>query len=284
MAIFRFVLIVPLLLIVSSCTIQKAKPNIKQSIIIASDCLYLKDTLLFRQFIKNSNIKVYIQHLPVESIIQKIEDENQNTHFDMVLLKSVSDIYFLEKKQFLQPLPITVIPIKLLAKFYSKSNKWLPFGIFRSDSLTTIDSCTPLFKKENWQFCFKKSFGSFQEINRKEIQSSSAKYKKPGRSAQKNDSSSLDKTVILSIDTSAQKENHQTNSFGGNGLKIEPTYDMSCLGVVKQARNYANSLQLIKAIFTIPLNKELNKRLKTKSVFNYLNKRIKLESKLKSGK
>lgn len=87
--VFIFVLLASLL---ASCGIEEANQNNKNEIIIASDFLKSKDSVLFQNFTKANNIRVRIKFLQADSIKKRLQKEGFNADFDLVFVKSLLSV------------------------------------------------------------------------------------------------------------------------------------------------------------------------------------------------
>jgi hypothetical protein len=72
----------------TSCSIEMAKPEKKQRLVIASDFLHEEDTLIFRQFVQKHKIRVVIRHLSPEDLIKKLNNSRFNSGIDLVLAQN----------------------------------------------------------------------------------------------------------------------------------------------------------------------------------------------------
>jgi len=115
-------------IIMSACGAKEAQPFKKQSLVIASDYLYAKDTAFFKWFKKNQHIRVQIVHLSADSLSKKLKKEGFNTHIDLVMLQSMRGAKTLEKNA-LERLPY-LFRTEHFNHYLSFSNgKWLVSGI-----------------------------------------------------------------------------------------------------------------------------------------------------------
>jgi ABC-type Fe3+ transport system substrate-binding protein len=77
--------------ILSGCFYQVAKPNKRQYLVIASDCLEYKDTVLFDAFEKRTKIQVILRPMSTTEMSKMIQREGAQTKFDMCILSSSYD-------------------------------------------------------------------------------------------------------------------------------------------------------------------------------------------------
>lgn len=74
--------------IFTSCSVEMAKPEKKQSLVIASDFLNEEDTILFKQFVQKHKIRVIIRHLSPADLIAKLKASRFNSGIDLVLAQN----------------------------------------------------------------------------------------------------------------------------------------------------------------------------------------------------
>lgn len=92
------------LVLITSCRIETAKPSSKRQLIIASDYLTEKDSVLFKDFSKKSNVKVRIVSMETDKIIGTIRNNGTNSEIDLIMVKSLYDVYKLDKREILHPI------------------------------------------------------------------------------------------------------------------------------------------------------------------------------------
>ncbi len=88
--------------LMSACGYEELKPIQKQNLTIASDYLYPKDSILFADFTKKTNIKVKITHISADSISNKIIQNPLNVDFDMIMIADMPVLENLKNKNLLQ--------------------------------------------------------------------------------------------------------------------------------------------------------------------------------------
>ena len=86
--ILRTYLLLGVAVFFTSCSIEMAKPEKKQTLVIASDFLHEEDTLIFKQFVQKHKIRVVIRHLSPEELIAKLKDARFNSGIDVVLAQN----------------------------------------------------------------------------------------------------------------------------------------------------------------------------------------------------
>lgn len=92
-----FVLI---LSVISSCSIEEAKPLAMRKLVIASDFLHEKDARLLGAFSKEAHIKLEIRHMTADSISQYLKKTGYNANIDLVFIRSLMGVKTLEHQSF----------------------------------------------------------------------------------------------------------------------------------------------------------------------------------------
>lgn len=279
-----FFLLVILSVLLSSCGIETAKPFRKQHLFIASDCLDIKDTILFKGFEKYEQIEIHIRHYRSDSLKALLKREGVNTEIDAVILSSVYDMHQLSRAGLLQSQKEITFPSNVSLDHRSASGDYCGIGIdpyvlfSKDDSLSRVRSYRDLANKTKWctdlegpsdWFPFYAAIA--QKISPKEKYTALdwirhfLENKEKGIS--ENDSTTLCSVVLTTFShtrsnktfTSKKFKDHRVNfanqAFGGS------YFNMACYGIVKQARNYTNALSFLHYLFEDPVNKRLNFRL-----------------------
>ena len=117
------------LLLFASCTIETAKPSTTKELIIASDYLQAKDTLLFKEFAKKNSVHISIYTLSADKIVGTIRNKEANSGIDVVMLKSLSDVSRLDKREIIQNIDLTDDLSHEAINFSSWKYNYVAFGI-----------------------------------------------------------------------------------------------------------------------------------------------------------
>lgn len=88
--------------VLTSCSIESAKPKAKRELIIASDYLTPKDTVLFSKFIQSNKVELSISNMTTDKIIGHIRNMESNSGIDLIMVKSLYDVSRLDKRELLQ--------------------------------------------------------------------------------------------------------------------------------------------------------------------------------------
>lgn len=301
----QFCLLFFLLGIFSSCKIEKARPFKKQFLNIASDCLEVKDTLLFKSLKSFAGIRVRILPMSADSLRKRLVLEGLNTEIDAVILSSMVDMVALEKSDRLQHIPTENLPENLPQKYLSKSKKWVGIGcdpyviVTLNDTLHKIRSYSDLAERTKWctDLNSDANFYPFysaivHRINYKEKYNAHDWIKHFVQNKvdeiSETDSTLTCKTLFTNYSSYKTSEVILNSKFS-DGKLIFPNqrtggtyFSMPTFAIIKQARNYTNALSFLDYLLIETVNKRLNFVWKTfpivstkESTFIYQNTRFK---------
>jgi hypothetical protein len=121
-------LVVFLILFIEGCGIEVANKSNKNELIIASDFLKSKDSILFRKFSKANNIRVNIRFISSDSIQKSLLKDGFNSDYDLVFVKSLLSVKDLKSIKF-HHLSQNIIN-ESLTNFQSfQNNSWFAVGL-----------------------------------------------------------------------------------------------------------------------------------------------------------
>ncbi len=115
-------------LVLVACKIEEAKPEISKKLVLASDFLEAKDTVLFKRFSKKTGIRLKILNLNASQIAQKLKKEGYNSSIDLVFVKSLNSVKILDKTKF-QELDANFLREKTPSLKAFKNATWLVAGL-----------------------------------------------------------------------------------------------------------------------------------------------------------
>jgi ABC-type Fe3+ transport system substrate-binding protein len=124
----KFLLPLFLGLVLVACKIEEAKPEISKKLVLASDFLEAKDTVLFKRFSKKTGIRLKILNLNAGQIAQKLKKEGYNSSIDLVFVKSLNSVKILDKTKF-QELDANFLREKTPSLKAFKNATWLVAGL-----------------------------------------------------------------------------------------------------------------------------------------------------------
>jgi spermidine/putrescine-binding protein len=124
----KFLLPLFLGFVLVACKIEEAKPDISKKLVLASDFLEAKDTVLFKRFSKKTGIRLKILNLNASQIAQKLKKEGYNSSIDLVFVKSLNSVKILDKTKF-QKLDANFLWEKTPSLKAFKNATWLVAGL-----------------------------------------------------------------------------------------------------------------------------------------------------------
>lgn len=305
---FLLIFLASYTLIVSpSCEVKTAKVTSPQTLVIASDCLFPKDTILFVGFAKKNHLSIRIEHLSWRAILKKIRTEKLNTNLDALILSSSYSMLQLASSNVLQRVENETIP----SQFFSKSKTWAGIGIdpyifvSKDDTLNRLIDYNSLIRYTCWEAQPRNSTEwspFFAALNHQLGKKNRALKRKwylapvPTANAQaiKQDSSQRVGCPIFIGNYSKIADSLTGEVTINRGeLLVFPNqesggtfYNMHCFAIVKQAQNFQYATEFFNYILLESVNKRLNNQWKTfplfsnkMSLYPYQNMRFELYSK-----
>lgn len=110
-----------------SCNTKNVPSTTPKKLVLASDFLSRKDSILFNGFKNKSGIQIIIVPMTVDSILKHQEQYSFNSKIDMVMLKSLFGTHQLAEKNYLHPFEsYEEIQSK---EFRSVNNDWVAIGL-----------------------------------------------------------------------------------------------------------------------------------------------------------
>ena len=304
---FKAVFTLILIVLISACTIDKARPTKKQQLFVASDCLTQKDEKLFRNFEKANKINIHIVSISSDSLRILLKKEGLTTNIDCVISSSVYDMKNLSDSKFLQEKSINLAKGIIPSKFVSEKKDYFGFGIDPYVLLAQNDSIikwrnysdlngklpftTDLKSKSDLLPYYSIVFAKLEKSKPKIIYSWGENFNK-NKVNVSNDSLKLNGTKVLFTLYSHYEKNKndkkhlkKLNLIFPNQRKAGSYFNMPCFGIIKQARNYTNAKLFLNYLLLDNVNKRLNSRLKMfpiivekQSIYPYQNQRYKKTS------
>lgn len=246
-----------LVTILASCSIEEANQNKKNELIIASDFLKSKDTILFKNFSKSNNIRIKIKFLNADSIQTRLRKDGFNSNFDLIFVKSLQSVKSLKTITF-HHLSRNMIISSLFNFRAFQNNSWFAVGVdpyvFSAvpDTLEIPTSYKDLTKKFNYS-----CFNPYENVvllahvkhltkNKPSFYSSWKKYFEENYVPFNAGTDSLPSKQFLLLKWS----NYLENSFIRENKKRKVNFilnnsalyaDRKCVAVVLQAKNFKNA-------------------------------------------
>ena len=91
-----------IILQLNSCSIEEAKKEKKEKLVVLSDYLESKDSIIFKAFKEQRNVGVEIIQMSTRELIQMIRNEKYTAKADIVMVKSMFDVHRLSQQSIFQ--------------------------------------------------------------------------------------------------------------------------------------------------------------------------------------
>lgn len=259
-----------LLLTIIGCSTPNASPEKDTTLVIATDYIAPKDSILFRSFEKQHHVKIILKEISVDSLIHLFKKDRYNTGVDIVLYHHLYDMRRILQSGMMESLEIKELPKNGIV---SKSNTFIGLGIdpficvsrkdtilpiYIYDDLSKVSFSNNLTRKSEAHFYapFMRKMSRAKTYNRmKKIKSGATPFNK--KSVDSSD-------VILSTLSAYQKKDDSlwTNFSNIHYLNSSTSgvfHDIVSIGIIDQSSNYHKSVEFIKWITLGPTNRKFNK-------------------------
>ena len=244
----KFLLPLFLGFVLVSCKIEEAKPEISKKLVLASDFLEAKDTVLFKRFSKKTGIRLKILNLNASQIAQKLKKEGYNSSIDLVFVKSLNSVKILDKTKF-QKLDANFLREKTPSLKAFKNATWLVAGLdpfvfsYIPDSTKTAKNYSDLSKNFSWASPQSSDEFSVLLAHRGSHSKKDAKWKKgfiQNNVAFNSEKDSVQNRQFLVIKNSFFEKNKELSKKREVFFPDKTYADRWCFAVVDQAINYGN--------------------------------------------
>jgi hypothetical protein len=276
-----------LIVMISSCTIETAKPASNHQLVIASDFLHAEDTLLFTEFSKKHSIRLVIRHLSIEEIIGKMEEKGFNSGIDMVLSKSMHSSIQLNNNGILHDLVLDETKAKSQNPFISYKHNFVGIGLdpfvfrFPNDTVHEAENYSDLLKQFHYhtlsnedQICF---FSPIRkERNRVQtyewMQKWHAKSRLRPEKGPWSDSAKVILTKYSQIDAYSDSTwlAFVSESYFPNQQRKGVYFDVVTLSIVRQADHFSNAQKFMAHCQNAGYNATLNRKWHRFPIYEYL--------------
>jgi ABC-type Fe3+ transport system substrate-binding protein len=244
----KFLLPLFLGLVLVACKIEEAKPEISKKLVLASDFLEAKDTVLFKRFSKKTGIRLKILNLNASQITQKLKKEGYNSSIDLVFVKSLNSVKILDKTKF-QELDANFLREKTPSLKAFKNATWLVAGLdpfvfsYIPDSTKTAKNYSDLSTNFTWASPQSSEQFSVLLAHRGSHSKKDAKWKKgfiQNNVTFNSENDSLQNRQFLVIKHSFFTKNKELSKQREVFFPDKTYADRWCFAVVDQAINYGN--------------------------------------------
>jgi len=244
----KFLLPLFLGLVLVACKIEEAKPEISKKLVLASDFLEAKDTVLFKRFSKKTGIRLKILNLNASQIAQKLKKEGYNSSIDLVFVKSLNSVKILDKTKF-QELDANFLREKTPSLKAFKNATWLVAGLdpfvfsYIPDSTKTAKNYSDLSTNFTWASPQSSDEFSVLLAHRGSHSKKDAKWKKgfiQNNVAFNSENDSVQNRQFLVIKHSFFIKNKELSKQRVVFFPDKTYADRWCIAIVDQAINYGN--------------------------------------------
>ena len=281
-----------LLLGVGSCSIESAKPIKSQALVIASDFLYEKDSILFKDFSKKNEVRLIIRHLSPDQMITEIESKGYNSGIDLILSDNMQTPITLNKNGILQDLVEIESGVKTQNPYISYKHNFIGIGIdpfvfkFTSDSIQEPTSYLDLSKSQHYHTLSKSDIISFlspirRKMNRAGTYNWAKKWKEKS-SLRPEKGPWSDSTHVVLCKYSQLKSfkdsvwnNYPAGCYFPNKERDGVYFDMVSISIVQQAEHFSDAQKFMEHCQNSGYNATLNKKLNRFPIYDYLKSRSK---------
>jgi len=245
----KFLLPLFLGLVLVACKIEEAKPDISKKLVLASDFLEAKDTVLFKRFSKKTGIRLKILNLNASQIAQKLKKEGYNSSIDLVFVKSLNSVKILDKTKF-QELDSNFLREKTPSLKAFKNATWLVAGLdpyvfsYIPDSTKTAKNYSDLSTDFSWASPQSSDEFSVLLAHRGSHSKKDAKWKKgfiQNNVTFNSENDSLQNRQFLVIKHSFFTKNKELSKKREVFFPDKTYADRWCFAVVDQAKNYESA-------------------------------------------
>jgi ABC-type Fe3+ transport system substrate-binding protein len=245
----KFLLPLFLGLVLVACKIEEAKPEISKKLVLASDFLEAKDTVLFKRFSKKTGIRLKILNLNASQIAQKLKKEGYDSSIDLVFVKSLNSVKILDKTKF-QELDANFLREKTPSLKAFKNATWLVAGLdpfvfsYIPDSTKTAKNYSDLSTNFTWASPQSSEQFSVLLAHRGSHSKKDAKWKKgfiQNNVTFNSENDSLQNRQFLVIKHSFFTKNKELSKQREVFFPDKTYADRWCFAVVDQAKNYESA-------------------------------------------
>jgi ABC-type Fe3+ transport system substrate-binding protein len=270
----KFLLPLFLGFVLVACKIEEAKPEISRKLVLASDFLEAKDTVLFKRFSKKTGVRLKILNLNASQIAQKLKKEGYNSSIDLVFVKSLNSVKILDKTKF-QKLDTNFLREKTASLKACKNATWLVAGLdpfvfsYILDSTKTAKTYSALSTNFTWASPQSKDEFSVLLAHRGSHSKKDAKWIKgfiQNNVAFNSEKDSVQNSQFLVIKHSffiknkSLSQNKKRVLFFPKEKKTACYADRWCFAVVDQAKNYESAKTFLVYYSKLSLSKNFKKQ------------------------
>lgn len=272
------------LIILASCTIETAKEPSDKHLYIASDYLEVKDSVLFQEFEKEMDVAVHIIPIQPDELIFSLQKDGLNSDFDIIMVKSLYHLYKLYKKELLHPIYLEDVLDEQTCSYSSWKFRFVALGIdpyilaWNPNYVTQTKTYEDLTRSEyftDFQPSEKVPFLSSVLIKKNRVKGNNwiKMFSSNAADIALSSDSLIEHGIILTTYSDFNTNSPVAKHFKGkscffpNSNGMGTLFNVRSISLVNQAQNYVNGRKFISFYTDSIRNIELNKNLKTMSVF-----------------
>lgn len=246
------------------CAIEVASPTENQQLVIASDYLKLADTVLFKEFTKNSGIRIIIKPLSPDKINSHLEMHKANAKFDIVMLARLSSVLIFENTR------LHTLSESYLSKYASNlkvfnNRQWFVSGLdpyffsFERDSVSLPVNYEQLAEGYVWASPDRGSWDLFdayfsyylsgldeqrQKQRKTQFNINQVNYLQPNDSVRNRQFLILKNSTFIATET--LNKNYKRELWKStNGSRYGVYADRRCMAIVDEAKNMKNASEFL---------------------------------------
>jgi len=266
-----------LLAILSYCSIPEVKETKPKRIVLASDFLFPKDSLLLRKFEKKTNLTLVIKNMSTDSIQAHFKKWKYNSKIDVVLLSSSSLANQLTNAKVLNILPDNIVEKHSPLISYNKD--WIAIGI----NPYVFDYGDSIPKKNSFYQNLTKSANWTTSLNKGELSAFYASVSNHFGKSKKQESQEWIRKMMLNLEENKKdlknipvyslntfQKTHLANANYSipNQNDYGCFYDGYCIGIIKNSKNYFWAEKLVRYFLVENNNEVLTWKLNLFPFFN----------------
>ena len=271
----------------SACTVETAKTSGQNELIILSDYLEQKDTLLFSKFAQNQNASIKIINIETDNIVGLIRNNGFNTKGDLVMVRSLYDINRLNQRDILHNIDFSE---EFSSHQHDQSNwprNFMAYGydpfVFANSKYALLNTYADLkrvsfvsnISERNLPVVLSPVIKKFSKIqaNKWIKQFVSNRISVDSLETIRQDSIRLRLPIITTYSDFVSNKD-STLDYSNRRLKMSNNsskgtfYNLRTIGIIKNAQNYSVAKKFSSYYLQKKNNIALNKKLSTISIYN----------------
>ena len=274
-------------IITSACSIETARTLGEKELVILSDYLEVKDTILFSKFSKNKNVSIKIVNIESDKIVGLTRNNGFNTEGDIIMVKSLFDINRLNQRDILHNIDFSEELSDIEHDQSNWSRNFMAYGydpfVFANSKYALLNTyadlkrirfvsnvskrnlpvvLSPVIKKfsktqaNKWVRQFLNNRLSLDSLSR--IQDDSIRLTFPILTTYSDFKSNKDSTLNYKNRRLKMSHNSSKGTF----------YNLRTIGIIKNAQNFSTAKEF--SIFYLKKNNNiaLNKKLSSVAIYN----------------